>query len=111
MFRQSTSQSILNTAGTQPNEDSFKLQRSQRESGEVEEDQFTAGQWIEETLFEELEELTKVSLQGRVPRRILIFQEVVKLSDMAPSFSGQALKDQLTTPVPVQLTQKTDRQG
>ena len=110
MFRQSTSQSILNTAGTQPNEDSFKLQRSQRESGEVE-DQFTAGQWIEETLFEELEELTKVRLQGCVPRRIPIFQEVVKLSDMAPSFSGQALKDQLTTPVPVQLTQKTDRQG
>ena len=30
---------------------------------------------------------------------------------MAPSFSGQALKNQLTTPVPVQLTQKTDRQG
>ena len=38
------------------------------------------------------------------------FQEVVKLSDIAPSFSGQALKNQLTTPVPVQLTQKTDRQ-
>ena len=36
---------------------------------------------------------------------------MVKLSDMAPSFSGQALKNQLTTPVPVQLTQKTDRQG
>ena len=30
---------------------------------------------------------------------------------MAPSFSGQALRNQLTTPVPVQLTQKTDRQG
>ena len=35
---------------------------------------------------------------------------MVKLSDIAPSFSGQALKNQLTTPVPVQLTQKTDRQ-
>jgi len=94
-LRQTTSQSILKTAGTQPNEDSFKLQGSQRDSEEVEEDQFTGGQWLEEALFEELEELTK---------------EVVKLSDMAPSFSGQALKNQLTTPVPVQLTQKTDRQ-
>ena len=61
LFRQTTSQSILKTAGTQPNEDSFKLQGSQRDSEEVEEDQFTGGQWLEEALFEELEELTKVS--------------------------------------------------
>ena len=60
LFRQTTSQSILKTAGTQPNEDSFKLQGSQRDSEEVEEDQFTGGQWLEESLFEELEELTKV---------------------------------------------------
>ena len=50
----------MKTAGTQPNEDSFKLQGSQRDSEEVEEDQFTGGQWLEESLFEELEELTKV---------------------------------------------------
>ena len=61
LFRQTTSQSILKTAGTQPNEDSFKLQGSQRDSEEAEEDQFTGGQWLEESLFEELEELTKVS--------------------------------------------------
>ena len=73
LFRQSTSQSILKTAGTQPNEDSFKLQGSQKDTEEVEEDQFTGGQWLEESLFEELEELTKVKISEYSKKKNKIF--------------------------------------
>ena len=59
-FRQSTSQTILTTAGTQPNDDSFKLQRALKDSERLVEDQFTEGEWLGEELFDELEELTKV---------------------------------------------------
>ena len=76
LFRQTTSQSILKTAGTQPNEDSFKLQGSQRDSEEVEEDQFTGGQWLEEALFEELEELTKVSKKIKTIKKIYISKKI-----------------------------------
>ena len=64
-FRQSTSQTILTTAGTQPNDDSFKLQRALKDSEQLVEDQFTEGEWLGEELFDELEELTKVSLHKK----------------------------------------------